>query len=45
LNFGLKVNATQKNFSGSPGGVGNMSGADKNGMGKMAFISPLMMIL
>jgi len=28
LNFGLNVHATQKNFSGSPGGAGNISGAD-----------------
>ena len=34
-----------KKFSGSPGGAGNISGADKSGMGKMVFISPLVMIL
>ena len=45
LNFGLNVNTTQKNFSGSPRDVGNISGADKNGMGKLVLISPLTMIL
>jgi len=28
LDFGLKVNTTQKYFSGSPGDVGNISDAD-----------------
>ena len=28
MNFGLDVNTTQKIFSGNPGGVQNISGAD-----------------